>query len=139
MRWCQEVRRFKPSTVSRRTSVVCGFYRTCVIDGLLEHSPAQWLRRPTVPPESPGPSPTMTPGPSPTAEPVRGAPATNRACSCRVEGVHPPIREDRRSLRPPWISLDLPARSVTHLYHDALQTGFDHAAVIADIDLAAVS
>jgi site-specific recombinase XerD len=53
VRWCQEVRRFKPSTVSRRTSVVCGFYRTCVIDGLLEHSPAQWLRRPTVPPESP--------------------------------------------------------------------------------------
>ena len=53
VRWCQEVRRFKPSTVSRRTSVVCGFYRTCVIDGRLEHSPAQWLRRPTVPPESP--------------------------------------------------------------------------------------
>jgi site-specific recombinase XerD len=53
VRWCQEVRRFKPSTVSRRTSVVCGFYQTCVIDGLLEHSPAEWLRRPTVPPESP--------------------------------------------------------------------------------------
>ena len=53
VRWCQEVRRFKPSTVSRRTSVVCGFYRTCVIDGILEHSPAAWLRRPTVPPESP--------------------------------------------------------------------------------------
>jgi integrase len=55
VRWCQEVRRFRPSTVSRRTWVVCGFYRTCVIDGLLEHSPAQWLRRPTVPPESPHP------------------------------------------------------------------------------------
>jgi integrase/recombinase XerD len=53
VRWCQEVRRFKPSTVSRRTSVVCGFYRTCVIDGILEHSPAEWLRRPTVSPESP--------------------------------------------------------------------------------------
>ncbi len=53
VRWCQEVRHFKPSTVSRRTSVVCGFYRTCVIDGVLEHSPAEWLRRPTVPPESP--------------------------------------------------------------------------------------
>ena len=51
VRWCQEVRQFKPSTVSRRTSVVCGFYRTCVIDGVLEHSPADWLRRPTVPPE----------------------------------------------------------------------------------------
>jgi hypothetical protein len=33
--------------------VVCGFYRTCVIDGVLQHSPAEWLRRPTVPAESP--------------------------------------------------------------------------------------
>jgi hypothetical protein len=33
----QEVRRFKPSTVSRRFSVTAGFYRTCVIDGVLEH------------------------------------------------------------------------------------------------------
>jgi integrase/recombinase XerD len=49
----QEVRRFKPSTVSRRFSVVAGFYRTCVIDGLLEHSPAEHVRRPAVPPESP--------------------------------------------------------------------------------------
>jgi integrase len=28
-------------------------YRTCVIDGVLEHSPAEYVRRPTVPPESP--------------------------------------------------------------------------------------
>src|SRR5215475_1008569 len=35
IRWMQEIRRFKPSTVSRRFSVVTGFYRTCVIDGLL--------------------------------------------------------------------------------------------------------
>jgi integrase/recombinase XerD len=53
IRWMQEVRLFKPSTVSRRFSVVAGFYRTCVIDGLLEHSPARHVRRPTVPPESP--------------------------------------------------------------------------------------
>jgi integrase/recombinase XerD len=53
VRWLQEVRRFKPSTVSRRTSVVAGFYRTCVIDGVLEHSPAEYVRRPTVPAESP--------------------------------------------------------------------------------------
>jgi len=52
-RWMQDVRRFKPSTVSRRLSVVAGFYRTCVIDGVLEHSPADYVRRPTVPPESP--------------------------------------------------------------------------------------
>jgi len=30
-----------------------GFYRTCVIDGLLEHSPAEHVRRPAVPAESP--------------------------------------------------------------------------------------
>jgi len=36
IRWMQEVRRFRPSTVSRRFSVTAGFYRTCVIDGLLE-------------------------------------------------------------------------------------------------------
>jgi integrase/recombinase XerD len=53
IRWMQEIRRFKPSTVSRRFSVVAGFYRTCVIDGLLEHSPAEHVRRPSVPPESP--------------------------------------------------------------------------------------
>ena len=39
IRWMQEIRRFKPSTVSHRFSVTAGFYRTCVIDGLLEHSP----------------------------------------------------------------------------------------------------
>jgi integrase/recombinase XerD len=49
IRWMQEVRRFKPSTVSRRFSVVAGFYRTCVIDGVLEHSPAEHVRRPAVP------------------------------------------------------------------------------------------
>ncbi len=53
IRWMQEIRRFKPSTVSRRFSVVAGCYRTCVIDGLLEHSPAEHVRRPAVPPESP--------------------------------------------------------------------------------------
>jgi len=49
----QEIRRFKPSTVSRRFSVTAGFYRTCVIDGLPEHSPAEHVRRPAVPAESP--------------------------------------------------------------------------------------
>jgi site-specific recombinase XerD len=53
IRWMQETRRYKPSTVSRRFSVTAGFYRTCVIDGLLEHSPAEHVRRPSVPAESP--------------------------------------------------------------------------------------
>lgn len=42
VRWPQGFRRFKPSTVSRRLSVVAGFYRTCVIDGVLLHSPAEY-------------------------------------------------------------------------------------------------
>jgi integrase/recombinase XerD len=53
IRWMQEIRHFKPSTVSRRFSVAAGFYRTCVVDGLLGHSPAEHVRRPSVPPESP--------------------------------------------------------------------------------------
>src|SRR6266496_1600246 len=35
IRWMQEVRWLKPSTVGRRMSVVAGFYRTAVIDGVL--------------------------------------------------------------------------------------------------------
>ena len=53
VRWLQDVRRYQPSTVSRRLSVVVGFYRVCVIDQILPHSPADYERRPLVPPESP--------------------------------------------------------------------------------------
>src|SRR3954471_11478654 len=53
LRWLQDVRRYQPSTVSRRLSVVVGFYRVCVIDQILAHSPADYVRRPTVPAESP--------------------------------------------------------------------------------------
>ncbi|GAB3472103.1 tyrosine-type recombinase/integrase [Kineococcus endophyticus] len=53
VRWMQETQRFAASTVSRRTSVVASFYRTCVVDEVLEHSPADYVRRPNVPPESP--------------------------------------------------------------------------------------
>jgi integrase/recombinase XerD len=49
----QETRRYKPSTVSRRVSVMSGFYRTAVIDGVLEHSPADYVRRPVVAAELP--------------------------------------------------------------------------------------
>jgi integrase/recombinase XerD len=53
IRRMQEIRRFKPSTVSRRFSVTTGFYRTCVLDGVLEHSPTEHVRSPSVPAESP--------------------------------------------------------------------------------------
>ena len=49
----QEIRRFKPSTVSRRFPVTAGFYRTCVLDGIMDHSPAGHVRRPAVPAGSP--------------------------------------------------------------------------------------
>jgi integrase/recombinase XerD len=53
VRWLQEVRRYQPSTVSRRLSVVVGFYRVCVIDQILAHSPAEYVRRPPMPTDSP--------------------------------------------------------------------------------------
>ena len=46
IRWMQEIRRFRPSTVSRLFSVTAGFYRTCVLDGVMQHSPAEHVRRP---------------------------------------------------------------------------------------------
>ncbi len=53
VRWMQEIRRYKAATTSRRLSVVVGFYRTRVIDAVLTASPAEHVRRPHVPPESP--------------------------------------------------------------------------------------
>ena len=53
VRWLQEVRCYQPSTVSRRWSVVVGFYRVCIIDQMLPYSPADYVRRPPVPAESP--------------------------------------------------------------------------------------
>jgi hypothetical protein len=40
VRCLEEVRCYQPSTVSRRLSVVVGFYRVCVIEEILVHSPA---------------------------------------------------------------------------------------------------
>lgn len=34
VRWLQDISRYQPSTVSRRLSVVVGFYRVCVIDAI---------------------------------------------------------------------------------------------------------
>jgi integrase/recombinase XerD len=53
LRWLQDVRRYQLSTVSRRLSVVVGFYKVCVIDQILARPPADYVRRPTVPAESP--------------------------------------------------------------------------------------
>ena len=40
------------STVSRRLSTVAGFYRFAAIDGIIEHSPAEYVRRPKIDTES---------------------------------------------------------------------------------------
>ena len=53
VRRLQDVRCYQPSAVSHRLSAVIGFYRICVIDRALPHSPADYVRRPLVPPESP--------------------------------------------------------------------------------------
>ncbi|GLI02922.1 hypothetical protein Pa4123_82000 [Phytohabitans aurantiacus] len=47
VRWLEDVRCYQPSTVSRRLSVVVGFYRVCVIDQILPHScwTARGMRR----------------------------------------------------------------------------------------------
>jgi len=49
MRW----NRTGISTACEERSVTAGFYRTCVLDGILEHSPAEHVRRPAAPAESP--------------------------------------------------------------------------------------
>ncbi len=36
------------ATIGRRLSTVAGFYRICVLDGLIEHSPAEYVRRPKI-------------------------------------------------------------------------------------------
>ena len=41
------------ATMGRRLSTVAGFYRIAVLDGLLEHAPAEDVRRPKIDTESP--------------------------------------------------------------------------------------
>jgi integrase/recombinase XerD len=40
------------STIGRRLSTVAGFYRFAAIDGVIEHSPAEYIRRPKIDTES---------------------------------------------------------------------------------------
>jgi hypothetical protein len=122
-RWLQEVRRYQPSTVSRPLSVVAGFYRTCVIDGVLEHSPAEYVRRPHVPAQSP-----TTPGSS-----CRGCtrtcsgtpsslPCSTPASTCATYNRRPPRRPtNHHALRPrpqqPRPPPQLPPRRLHGLRH----------------------
>src|SRR5215210_2118989 len=45
-----EQRGLAPSTIDRRLSTVCGFYRFAHIDGRIPSNPAQYVRRPKVHP-----------------------------------------------------------------------------------------
>ena len=47
-----EERGLARATIARRLSTVAGFYRICVLHGLIEHSPAGYLRRPKIHTES---------------------------------------------------------------------------------------
>ena len=52
-RHMSETQHLAPSTVARRLSTVAGFYRYAQIDGYIDRSPAEYLRRPRVSSESP--------------------------------------------------------------------------------------
>ena len=41
------------ATIGRKLSTVAGFYRICVLDGLIEHPPAEHVRQPKIDTESP--------------------------------------------------------------------------------------
>ena len=47
-----EERGLARSTIGRRLSTVAGFYAIAVVDGLIEHSPAEHVRRPRIDTES---------------------------------------------------------------------------------------
>ena len=49
-RTAMERRGLAPSTIDRRLSTVCGFYRFAHIDGRVSANPAQYVRRPKVHP-----------------------------------------------------------------------------------------
>lgn len=108
VRWPQETRRYKPSMVSRRASVIAEFYRTCVIDGVLQPSSADYFRRPTVPPESPTrDSPTCSAKrcSPPAANPPTTTTSPSSRCSvcwgCGSLSDRHRCRRPRRRTRPP--------------------------------------
>src|ERR1035441_899722 len=49
-RTAMEQKGLAPSTIDRRLSTVCGFYRFALIDGRVNANPAQYVRRPKVHP-----------------------------------------------------------------------------------------
>jgi hypothetical protein len=48
----EDARDLAPATVARRITTVCGFYRHCTAEGVIDRDPGQFVRRPHVPTES---------------------------------------------------------------------------------------
>lgn len=53
-RWMEEDRRLARATIGRRLSTVVGFYRFAVVDGYMDQSPAEHVRRPKIDTERAG-------------------------------------------------------------------------------------
>ena len=51
-RYLEDARDLAPATVARRITTVCGFYRHCTAEGVIDRDPGQFVRRPHVPTES---------------------------------------------------------------------------------------
>jgi integrase/recombinase XerD len=51
-RTLQDTQGLLPATVARRVTTVCGFYRHCAAEDLIERNPGQFVRRPQVPSDS---------------------------------------------------------------------------------------
>lgn len=48
-RWMEEVKGLQPATVANQLGTVCRYYRHCLLDKYLDHNPAEYVKRPSVP------------------------------------------------------------------------------------------
>ena len=138
----QEIRQFKPSTVSRLFSVAAGFYRTCVIDGLLEHSPTEHVRRPAVPADAAkGAKVVLVPLPPAVSR------AIDRAMGARISGPillnsrgarmdrHAATRRLQRLAEAAGVRITRPHPHM--LRHTFVTTMFDPGVDLRDVQIAA--
>ena len=108
----EEHHRLATSTISRRRSTICCFFRFAMIDGFIDRNPAEFVRRPKVDqesttsawtgwswarssPKAPPPAPSITPWP---------ASSGCSACECRkrvsVDVEHLGLEQGHRTL---WV------------------------------------
>ena len=83
-----EERGLAPSTIDRRLSTVCGYYRFAHIDGRVTSNPAQYVRRPKVyPAERQGPRPGRARAPSCSAPSASTRPTPALAVLLGLNGL----------------------------------------------------